>query len=182
MVMNEDGILEFLSQMKEALDSYIDLRNTNILSIAFTKDEYDDYISLLTHLESYDVELTQLVEEEDLNDEIILCLAGLLIYDISQVCHELHDHYGEEANLKVEVGNLDENKIALVKLLKSFKQPLVADWQSLEDTSKNPSLFVTIQLEGEYAYYKAHATQKEAYLYALSHGIPKDHVFNRMLV
>ena len=42
MIVNEEGILEFLSQTKDALDSYINLRNTNILSVAFTKDEYDD--------------------------------------------------------------------------------------------------------------------------------------------
>ena len=38
MIVNEEGILEFLSQTKDALDSYINLRNTNILSVAFTKD------------------------------------------------------------------------------------------------------------------------------------------------
>ena len=132
MIVNEEGILEFLSQTKDALDSYINLRNTNILSVAFTKDEYDDFLSLLFHLQMYERELNELIETEDLKDELVLCLAELLIFDIIEVCRELHDDYGEEAQLKVRYGELDEAKIAVIRLLKGFHRPLVADWQLKE--------------------------------------------------
>lgn len=181
MIINEEGVKEFLSQVREALASYIDLRNTNILSIAFTKDEYDDFFSLLFHLQMYERELSDLVETEDLTDELVLCLAGLLIFDIIEVCREMHDDYGEEAKLKVKYEELDADKIAVVKLLKGFEQPLVVNWQTLDEVSKNSSLFISIEVKDEFAYFKSHQTQTEAYLYALSRGIPKDHVFNRFL-
>lgn len=111
MIVNEEGILEFLSQTKDALDSYINLRNTNILSVAFTKDEYDDFLSLLFHLQMYERELNELIETEDLKDELVLCLAELLIFDIIEVCRELHDDYGEEAQLKVSMENLMKLKL-----------------------------------------------------------------------
>lgn len=182
MIINEEGIREFLSQTKDALQSYIDLRNTNILSVAFSKDEYEDFLSLLWHLKSYEGELTQLVETGDLKDELVLCLAGLLIFDIIEVCREMHDDYGEEAKLKVRYGELDESKIAMIKLLKGFKQDLIADWQTLDDVCRDTNLFITIQIEGEFAYFKSHTTQNQAYIYALSHGISKDQVFNRLLL
>ena len=182
MIVNEEGILEFLSQTKDALDSYINLRNTKILSVAFTKDEYDDFLSLLFHLQMYERELNELIETEDLKDELVLCLAELLIFDIIEVCRELHDDYGEEAQLKVRYGELDEAKIAVIRLLKGFHRPLVADWQTLDEVATDAKLFITIETKGDYAYFKSHETQKDAYLYAISHGIAKDQVFNRLLI
>ncbi|MFQ7058569.1 MAG: hypothetical protein ACLRQX_08290 [Turicibacter sanguinis] len=93
----------------------------------------------------YERELNELIETEDLKDELVLCLAELLIFDIIEVCRELHDDYGEEAQLKVRYGELDEAKIAVIRLLKGFHRPLVADWQTLDEVATDAKLFITIE-------------------------------------
>lgn len=65
MIIDRVSIEEFLIHSTEVLQSYIDLRDTNILSIAFAKDEYDDYLSLLNQLIGLHEELEQLLEEDD---------------------------------------------------------------------------------------------------------------------
>ena len=181
MMIDKESMEELLVHTKDVLKSYEDLRDTNILSIAFSKKEYEDYLILLAQLTEFYDELKQMIREEDFTNDYSVFYAGILVFDIIDVCIELHNDYGEEANLKVKDQEIDLDKADIVKFLSRMNLKSIADWQTLDEVSKSQQLFLTIQIKEQFAYFKSHTTKQEAYRYAISQGISKDYIFNRLL-